>query len=138
MQHGGAVIPPAAGTPLMFCSAHGLSANIKIDSTATGAQRFALGTAAVAAGASNAGVHNDVDEAVYFVSDGGWAFVGADTVAVVRGLVLYVPQGTRHGFISSDDAPVEFIWVIAPQGLAERFRERGVPPGTLCPSRRDE
>jgi acetyl esterase/lipase/uncharacterized RmlC-like cupin family protein len=129
---GGAVIPAGAGTPLMFCSAPGLTANVKVDSTSTGARRFAMGTGAVAAGASNAGVH-DVDEAIYFLSDGGRAFVGTDTVAVVRGLVMWVPEGVHHGFISAADEPIEFVWVISPQALAGRFRAHGVPPGSVCP-----
>src|SRR2546429_685852 len=56
-QPAGRVVRPDQGDRLMFCDAPGLSVNIKIDSASTGAMRFAMGTAEVAAGLSNVGVH---------------------------------------------------------------------------------
>lgn len=129
----GAVIPLHAGTPLLFCRAPGLSVNIKIDSTSTGATRFAAGTGEVAAGGENAGAHSTNDEAIYFLSAGGRAFVGSDSTDIQPGVMLYVPQGVGHGFASPPDGPVRFVWMIAPQALARAFRSSGVPPGTACP-----
>ena len=130
----GVMLRPSAGTPLELCRSPGLSVNLKIDSATAGSQRLAMGTATLAAGASNAGTHTDVDEVNYFLTGDGRAFVGDDTVAVEPGLTMYVPQGVRHGFISSAQQPLVFVWSIAPQGLATRFRSGGVAPGTCPPA----
>ena len=130
----GAVIPAHGGTPLVFCGAPGLAVNIKVDSASTRATRFAAGTAELAAGAVNAAAHANNDEAIYFLTAGGRAFVGADTTEIHPGLMLYVPQGVRHGFASAPDRPVRFVWMIAPQELARGFRARGVAPGSPCPA----
>jgi uncharacterized RmlC-like cupin family protein len=130
----GSVILADAGTPLVFCGSPGLSVNIKIDSASTGATRFAAGTAELAPGAVNAAAHANNDEAIYFLTAGGRAFVGTDTTEIQPGLMLYVPQGVHHGFVSASDRPVRFVWMIAPQALARGFRMRGVPPGSPCPT----
>ena len=132
---GGTIVLPAGGTPLKFCDAPALSVNIKIDSLTAGAARFAMGTATLAAGGSNSGTHRGEDEAIYFLRGAGRTFVGTDTVAVEAGLMLFVPQGVRHGFFNTGATALEFIWVIVPQGLAARFREGGIPPGKACPPR---
>lgn len=132
----GAIIPPSEGTPLVFCSAPGLSVTLKVDSVSVGATRLAMGTAEIAVGGSNEGTHRDVDEVNFFLDGSGRTFVGADTVDVRPGLVLYVPQGVRHGFRNTGALPLRFAWVIVPQGLAERFRTGGVAPGTACPPAR--
>ncbi len=133
--HGGRFVAPAGGTALMFCGSPGLSANIKLDSAGAGVTTFAMGTAAVAAGGANSGAHSADDEAVYFLHGEGRAFIGADTTTVRPGLVMYVPRGVQHGFISTGGTPLEFLWVIAPGQLAAGFRARGVPPGSPCPLR---
>ena len=130
----GVMLRPGAGTLLEICRSPGVFVNLKIDSASAGSQRLAMGTGTIAAGASNAGTHADVDEVNYFLSGDGRAFVGADTVAVEPGLTMYVPQGVRHGFISSAQQPLVFVWSIVPQGLATRFRSGGVAPGTCPPA----
>jgi mannose-6-phosphate isomerase-like protein (cupin superfamily) len=131
--HGGRFVAPAEGTALIFCGSPGLSANIKLDSAGAGVTTFAMGTAAVAARGTNTGAHPADDEAVYFLRGEGRAFVGTDTTDVRPGLMMYVPRGVRHGFISTGDTPLEFLWTIAPGQLAAGFRARGVAPGTPCP-----
>jgi len=131
--HGGRFVAPGGGTALVFCRSPGLSVNLKLDSAAVGVTAFAMGTAAVAAGGSNEGTHPDDDEAVYFLSGEGRAFVGSDTMEVRPGLVMYVPRGLKHGFVSTGSTPIEFLWTIAPGRLAAGFRARGVAPGTPCP-----
>jgi mannose-6-phosphate isomerase-like protein (cupin superfamily) len=130
----GRVIPYSAGTSLIFCRSPGLSVNIKVDSLAAGVTNFAMGTATIAAGASNSGTHEGQDEVVYFLRGDGRAFVGNDTTPIQPGLVTYVPRGTRHGFISTGSSPIEFVWVVVPGDLAARFRANGVPPGSSCPA----
>jgi mannose-6-phosphate isomerase-like protein (cupin superfamily) len=127
------LIQPTEGEHLVFCSAPELSVTIKVDSVATGATRFAMGTAELAANDSNAGVHQGVDEVVFFLEGRGLAFVEDDTVAVRSGLTVYVPQGVWHGFINTTAAVMRFVWVVSPQGLAQDFRSVGLPPGSECP-----
>ena len=91
-----------------------------------------MGTAEVDAGKSNAGTHNDTDEITYFLNSGGRAFVVNDTVTIEPGLMLWVPRGVSHGFISAPDRAIRFIWVTFPKGLAQRFRRNGVAPGVSC------
>lgn len=129
----GLIVPPSGGTALIFCSSPGLSVILKVDSVSSGGTRMAVGTAAIAVGASNAGTHRDVDEVLYFLEGRGRAFVGADTTDVVPGLTMYVPQGVRHGFVNTGTSPLRFLWSISPQGLASSFRSHGVAPGTGCP-----
>lgn len=131
--HGGRFVAPGGGTALVFCRSPGLSVNLKLDSAAVGVTTLAMGTAAVAAGGSNVGTHPADDEAVYFLRGEGRAFVGSDTTEVRPGLVMFVPRGVRHGFISTGSTPLEFLWTIAPGQLAAGFRARGVAPGTPCP-----
>ena len=132
---GGTIVLPAGGTPLKFCDAPELSVNIKVDSLTARATRFAMGTATLAAGGSNSGTHRGEDEAIYFLRGAGRTFVGTDTVTVEAGLMLFVPQGVRHGFFNTGAAPLEFLWVVAPQGLASRFRQGGTSPRDSCRSR---
>ena len=135
--HGDARVLSADQAPsLAFCSAPGLRVSIRLDSVITPTAAIAMGTAELAAGAVNIGVHRDTDEAIYFLTSGGRAFVAADTVAVQSGLMLYVPRGVTHGFWSPADEAMRFLWVNYPQALAQSFRARGVTPGAACPPRR--
>lgn len=128
----GLFVQPSGGTALIFCSSPGLFVTLKVDSVSSVATRMAMGTAEIAVGGSNAGTHRDVDEVNYFLEGQGRAFIGADTVDVIPGLSMYVPQGVHHGFVNTGIIPLRFVWSIAPQGLAGSFRSRGVAPGTPC------
>lgn len=130
--HRGSFIQPSGGTALIFCSSPGLSVTLKVDSVSAGATRIAMGTAEISAGGFNAGTHRAVDEVNYFLDGQGRAFIGVDTTDVRPGLVMYVPQGVRHGFLNTGSGPLRFAWAIVPQGLAKSFRSRGVAPGTVC------
>lgn len=130
------ILPRASGTPLMFCTSPGLSVELRLDSLIAHGTPIAMGTAELAAGASNTGTHRDADEAIYFLTAGGRAFVAKDTTLIEPGLMLWVPRGVVHGFLSAADQPVRFVWVNFPQALAQRFRQSGVTPGTPCPPAR--
>jgi mannose-6-phosphate isomerase-like protein (cupin superfamily) len=126
------VLHPNTGTKLVFCTAPGLSIDLRLDSLVAASTPVAMGTAQVAAGHSNVGTHRDTDEVVYFLSTGGRAFVGSDTTTVVSDLMLYIPRGVRHGFLSAPDTSIRFVWVNVPTSLAKAFRRSGVAPGTAC------
>ena len=128
----GRILPRDSGTPLIFCAAPGLSVELRLDSLIASGTPIAMGTAELAAGASNTGTHRDTDESVYFLTSGGRTFVGKDTVMIEAGLMLWVPRGVAHGFWSPPDRPVRFVWVNFPQALAQRFRQSGVAPDTHC------
>lgn len=133
--HAGRLLAPGPHEGLKFCASPGLSVRLLVDSIAVGPVPFAMGTAAIAPGGTNAGVHPAEDEATYFLRGEGRAFIGADTVSVTPGLVAYVPRGVRHGFISTGSSPLEFLWVVSPPGLASRFRETGLAADASCPPR---
>lgn len=128
---GGRILSPAEGEPLVLCHAPDLSINIKVDSATTGATEFSMGTASLIVGGSNSGVH-DVDEITYFTHGRGRGIIGTDTVAVEPGSTMYVPRGVRHGFINTGGSALQFVWVVSPRGLEDRFRVRGVRPGLSC------
>lgn len=130
----GRVIRPGEDQRLVFCGSPGLSVKVHVDSVAGGSTRMASGTAELLG--ENFATHADVDEIVYFLSDNGRFALAADTFDVRHGTVMFVPQGVRHGFISDKDQPLRFFWVIAPGGLAARFRERGRPDLTTCEQKR--
>jgi mannose-6-phosphate isomerase-like protein (cupin superfamily) len=129
----GRILPPASGTALAFCASPGLNVDLRLDSLVAADSPLAMGTAEIDAGKSNAGTHNDTDEITYFLSAGGRAFVAGDTVPIESGLMLWVPRGVPHGFISAPDRAIRFVWVTYPQGLAQRFRRGGVARGRGCP-----
>ena len=101
----GRVIRPGEDQRLVFCSSPGLSVKVHVDSIAGGSTRMASGTAEVVG--ENFGIHGDVDEIVYFLSDNGRFAVAADTFNVRSGTIMFVPQGVRHGFISDKDQPLQ-------------------------------
>ncbi len=132
-RQGGTVVQPWEGEQLKFCHAPELTAVLKVDSATAGATRFSMGTGGVAPRSSNGGRHAGVEEITYFVRGRGWGVVGTDTVPIHPGTTMYVPEGVYHAFINPTDEEMEFVWVVAPRGLEDSFRARGVPPGTPCP-----
>lgn len=125
------IIQPAEGDRLRFCDSPELTVTIKVDSVATGATRFAMGTAELTT--RNFGIHRGEEEIIYFTRGQGLAVVGADTVMFQPGTTMYVPPDVRHGFINTAEEPAEFVWFMAPRGFEERMREGAAPPGA-CPA----
>jgi mannose-6-phosphate isomerase-like protein (cupin superfamily) len=126
-----AVLPPAAGEELIFCHAREMNVNIKVSPANTGAS-YVVGTAKLFKG-SNFGTHEGTDETIYFLRGTGTATIGDKVVSVEPGTTLFIPPGVRHGFTNSSDTPLEFLWVISPPGLEERFRSRGRRSVGDCP-----
>jgi mannose-6-phosphate isomerase-like protein (cupin superfamily) len=128
----GAVIQPGQGDRLFLCDAPELSMTIKVDSVTVGATHMAMGTAQL--DGANAGVHRDEDEVIFIYRGSGRVIVGDDTASAEPGTTMYVPRGVRHGFISDADAPMEFAWVVVPQGLEKSFRAIAVRSLEHCNS----
>jgi len=71
-RESGYVLQPAAGEPLIFCSA------------------------------PNFGTFPEQDEVIYFVSEQGTVVVGDNRFALAPGTTAYVPRGVRHGFVTEE------------------------------------
>ena len=68
-------------------------------------------------------VHREHDEGFYIL-DGSFTFVlGREEFDAPQGSFVFVPRGTRHGFVST--AGARALLVIVPSGLEGFFRELG-------------
>jgi mannose-6-phosphate isomerase-like protein (cupin superfamily) len=128
----GAVIQPGQGDRLFLCDVPELNLTIKVDSVTTGATHMAMGTAQL--DGANVGVHRDADEVIFIYKGSGRVILGDDTTSAEPGTTMYVPRGVQHGFISDASAPMEFAWVVVPQGLEKSFRAIAVPSLEQCDS----
>jgi mannose-6-phosphate isomerase-like protein (cupin superfamily) len=124
------VLQAGEGTPLVFCDTPELRATILVDSTTAGTATLAAGTAEL--DTSNFGTHAGEDEIVFFLSGSGLVVIAQDTFPARPGTTMYIPRGTRHGFINTDVEPLKFFWVISPAGLAARFRSAAKRPDEAC------
>jgi mannose-6-phosphate isomerase-like protein (cupin superfamily) len=105
-----------------------------IPSTSGNAPRTRLRAATgVLSHGSEFGVHRDADEVLYVTRGRGHAVLGADTVPVQPGSVMFVPQNTPHGLVNSSDQSLEYFVVHSPQTSAAGFRRRAALPGPHCP-----
>lgn len=101
-----------------------------IASPKTSSSHFAMGTQVLRAGtAIPLHRHEHADEAFFVHQGGGVGVVGERRSALAEGDALFVPRGVWHGF-SAENEDLEVVWVIAPPGLDDFFRETRVPPGT--------
>ena len=129
----GRVIAPELGERLVYCELP-LVLTVKVDSGTAPSTRLRAATGVLGRG-SEFGVHRDADEALYVTRGRGHAVVGADTVPVAPGFVMFVPQGTPHGLVNSSDQPLEYFVVHSPQTSTAGFRRRAARSGPYCPRR---
>ena len=59
-----------------------------------------------------------VDEVVLITHGRGLASVGADTMPVQSGSIMYTPLGMRHGFINDTTETLEYVVVYGPFAAA--------------------
>jgi mannose-6-phosphate isomerase-like protein (cupin superfamily) len=126
----GLVLQPGEGTELVFCDTPELRATLLVDSTAAGTATLAAGMAEL--DTSNFGTHAGEDEIVFFLSGSGLVVIAQDTFPARPGTTMYIPRGTRHGFINNGVEPLKFFWVVSPAGLAARFRSAAKRPDEAC------
>jgi mannose-6-phosphate isomerase-like protein (cupin superfamily) len=129
----GRVIAPGVGERLVYCELP-LVLTVKVDSGSAPGTRLRAASGVLSRG-SEFGVHRDADEVLYVTRGRGHAVVGADTVPVEPGSVMFVPQSTPHGLVNSADQPLEYFVVHTPQTSAAGFRRRAAMPGPYCPRR---
>jgi mannose-6-phosphate isomerase-like protein (cupin superfamily) len=129
----GHVIAPGRGERLVYCQLP-LVLTVKVDSGTAPGTRLRAASGVLSRG-SEFGVHRDADEVLYVTRGRGHAVVGADTVPIEPGSVMFVPQSTPHGLVNSSDRPLEYFVVHSPQTSAAGFRRRAAQPGLYCPGR---
>lgn len=130
----GLVLPPGAGERLTYCL-FPLTITFKVDSVSAPLSRLVAATGALRRG-SEVGEHA-VDEVALITHGRGLAFVGADTIPVQSGSMMYTPRGMRHGFINDSTETLEYVVVYGPfAGPRSRasFRRLASQPGPSCPA----
>jgi mannose-6-phosphate isomerase-like protein (cupin superfamily) len=133
-EEAGLVLAPGAGERLTYC-VFPLTITFKVDSVSVPGSRLVAATGALRRG-SEVGEHA-VDEVVLITHGRGFAFVGADTMPVQSGSIMYTPRGMRHGFINDTTGTLEYVVVYGPfEGPRSRagFRRLASQPGPSCPA----
>lgn len=133
-EEAGLVLAPGAGERLTYC-VFPLTITFKVDSVSVPGSRLVAATGALRRG-SEVGEHA-VDEAVLITHGRGLAFVGADTISVESGSIMYTPRGMRHGFINDTTETLEYLVVYGPfESPRSRasFRRLASQPGRSCPA----
>jgi mannose-6-phosphate isomerase-like protein (cupin superfamily) len=69
--------------------------------------------------------HDKEDEIIFIQSGHGEATLGTETVTLVAGSALYVPQGTWHGGRNTGRETLKWIAIYSPSGFEGYFREIG-------------
>jgi mannose-6-phosphate isomerase-like protein (cupin superfamily) len=105
-----------------------LSILIKVDPS-RGSNNMALGTQQVPI---RTGIqvhqHQDADEVLFILEGPGFGLLGDARMPVEKGSAIYVPKGVWHG-VENPDSELLLLWVVAPPGLEEFFREVASAPG---------
>src|SRR5512145_49310 len=107
---------------------------IKVDPS-RGSNNMALGTQKVP---MRTGIrvhqHQEADEVLFVLEGTGFGILGETRMPVEKGSAIYIPKGIWHG-VENPDSELLLLWVVAPPGLEEFFREvasaLGVPPRQL-------
>lgn len=116
----GLILPPDAGERLTYCE-RPLVVVLKLDSATAPTASIIAGVADLR-GDEGASRHRLADEVIYVESGWGQAIVGADTVRLGPGSVLYVPPDTPHRLTTAGDAPMRYFFALAPASSAAGFR----------------
>ena len=103
-----------------------------------GASGLAIGTQQVLAGV---GIpihrHFEMDEALYVLEGGGAVILDDVRHIIEQGDTIFVPKNTWHGF-ENTDRELLLLWIVAPAGLEEFFREVATRPGIPATPRTKE
>src|SRR5215475_13800466 len=72
--------------------------------------------------------HQEADEVLFVLEGTGFGILGDARMPVEKGLAIYVPKGVRHG-VENPNSELLLLWVVAPPGVEEFFREVAGTPG---------
>jgi quercetin dioxygenase-like cupin family protein len=123
----GYVIGPAEGEHLVHFRDVG---NIFIKAgPATGSDSLALGTQQVTVGAGIP-IHRHLlmDEAFYVLEGSGIFTLNDTRHPFEKGGTIFIPKNAWHGF-ANPDHELLLLWIMAPAGLDDFFRDTCNPPG---------
>ena len=126
MSTQGYVLGPTEGEHLIRSNGHVYL--IKVDPR-RGSNNMVLGTQQVTIGT---GIlvhqHQAADEVLFVLEGSGFGILGDARTAVEKGSAIYIPRGVWHG-VENPDSELLLLWVVAPPGLEEFFREVASAPG---------
>ncbi len=127
----GMVIQPEGGEILDLCGIPALSVNVKIDPASIGSP-FSMGTGKVTGFPGDPAAHEEFDEVIFIYSGSGSVTLGTETFPASPGMTLYIPRGTDHRFVSTEEMPLEFVWILSPPGYEESLRQLNSESVSKC------
>jgi mannose-6-phosphate isomerase-like protein (cupin superfamily) len=119
-DHPGRVIDPGAGERLTYC-ARPLDLTLKVDSETAPSTHLVAGIGELRGDEGDAR-HASSDEILYVVDGWGHVTVGADSIRLAPGSVIYVPPGLGHRLVSTGPRPMTYFFVLGPQASASGLR----------------
>src|SRR5262245_29182444 len=109
---------------------------VRLKVSPPGQGRFAMIVQEMAAGSRvPIHLHEKEDEIIFIQRGSGRATLGAQTLTLRAGSVLFVPQGTWHGGENTGTEPLLWVATYSPSGFEGYFREIGIRPGGEAPPR---
>jgi quercetin dioxygenase-like cupin family protein len=97
---------------------------------------FGLGTQTVPPGGYvREHSHPHHDEVLHFISGSGKAFIDGKEHRLSPGMTIFIGKKRRHMFVNDGTGDMHWLWMIAPNGLEDFFRDIGRPkkPGEPAP-----
>lgn len=132
----GLSLAPGAGERLTYCR-FPLTVTFKVDSSTAPGSLLVGAAGALRRGMELSEAGHPVDEIVLITHGRGYAFVGADTMRVEAGSIVYTPPRVRHGFINEHSETLEYVVVYGPWDAPRSragFRRLAAQPGPWCPA----
>jgi mannose-6-phosphate isomerase-like protein (cupin superfamily) len=101
---------------------------IKVDPR-RGSNNMALGTQQVPMGAGiRVHQHREADEVLFVLEGNGFGLLDGGRTPIEKGSAMFVPNGAWHG-VENPDSELLLLWVVAPPGVEDFFREVASLPG---------
>jgi len=101
---------------------------IKVDPS-RGSNNMALGTQQVPIGAGiRVHQHREADEVLFVLEGAGFGILDGGRAPIEKGSAIFIPNGAWHG-VENPDSELLLLWVVAPPGVEEFFREVASSPG---------
>ena len=101
---------------------------IKVDPS-RGSNNIALGTQQVPIGAGiKMHQHRQADEVLFVLEGTGFGILDDGRAPIEKGSAIFIPNGVWHG-VENPDSELLLLWVVAPPGVEEFFREVTSSPG---------
>ncbi len=72
--------------------------------------------------------HREADEVLFVLYGAGFGILNDIRAPIEKGSAIYIPNGAWHG-VENPDSELLLLWVAAPPGVEEFFREVASVPG---------